>query len=254
MKSTTRVIAISLVFASLVMGAQAQSIKNTTAQHLRFSTPPPSQDIGEPGIRAEASSRGACGSTNKQMNNSSQQPLTALVPVYGATPKGLVWGKTTAEHPTFWFYVPFFGSGAGKFVLQKSNQTVYETSVTLPKKGGFVRVSLPSKVQPLTVNKQYHWFFDVYCQPNESPYFVHGWIKRDLLSPALESKLKKMTAKQRVVTLAGQGIWYDALAISASNRYLNPRDTDWVDLLSSVGLGDVASEPLFIAENSKPIP
>jgi len=254
MKSTTSVIAISFVLASSLLGAQAQAQSvGKTAHYVNFSSPHPPEDIGEPGVRGEASSRGACESKSKQINDSKQKPLTALVPAYGATHSGLVWGETTSDHPTFWFYVPPFGSGVGKFILQKAEKTIYESSVSLPKAGGFVKISLPSRVASLKTGQQYHWFFDVYCHAGEPPTFVHGWIKRELISPILTSKLRKMTTKQRVITLAAHGIWYDALATSAEIRYLNPEDTDWSDLLRSVGLYDVASEPLFTTETLNPI-
>ncbi|GAA6620838.1 hypothetical protein NUACC26_066560 [Scytonema sp. NUACC26] len=73
-----------------------------------FNPPSPPPDRGTPGNRGEGASRGECISNNL--------PLTALVPSYEQSlslQKGetnavtQVWGLTSLEQPSFWFYIPY---------------------------------------------------------------------------------------------------------------------------------------------------
>jgi len=104
----------------------------------------------------------------------------------------------------------------------------------------------------LKIGHKYHWFFNVYCRPDQPPTFVHGWIKRDKLSPTLASQLRRSTLKKRVALLAANGFWYDALSASSELR-AEMKDNYWVSLLKTVGLSSVATEPIvFTASQSKP--
>lgn len=213
-------------------------------QPLIFDAPPPPPDVGASGQRTEGASRG-CENMGKQPNLSKEKVLTALVPVYGSRDSELIWGITTASRPIFWFYVPYSSKLEAEFVLQdEAEQTVYQTPVTLSGTPGLVSLSLPSKAAPLEIGKRYHWYFNIYCQPQQPPVFVDGWIKREELNPALKSQLEKATQKKRVALYAANGIWYDALSASAELRRINPKDTNWVALLRAAGLDDIALEPM----------
>ncbi|MCC5626505.1 DUF928 domain-containing protein, partial [Nostoc sp. CHAB 5715] len=122
-------LAVSLIFLSSIdVQAQPANPNGQLKQSLIFAAPPPPKDIGEPGKRGEAGSRGCGQDINKPMT-SSQKRLTALVPVYSNSE--LVFGTTIAEHPSFLFYVPYASEFAsGEFVLEDEaqNQTTYKTS------------------------------------------------------------------------------------------------------------------------------
>ena len=212
-------------------------------ERLSFNAPDPPDDINAPGNRTAGGKRGC--ENMKQLSASKEKLLTALVPVYRPKGSGLVLGLTTAPNPTFWFYVPYLPTLAAEFVLQDAaGQTVYQTPVTLSGPPGVVSLSLPSTASPLEIGKRYHWYFNIYCQPQQPPVFVDGWIKRDSLNPALKSQLHKATPTQRVALFAAKGIWYDALTASAELRRTDPKHTDWAALLQTVGLDNIASEPM----------
>ena len=212
---------------------------------LIFNAPEPPDDINAPGNRTGGGKRG-CDHMKKQLTGSKEKLLTALVPVYGPTDSGLVLGLTTAFHPTFWFYVPYSPTLDAEFVLQDAaQQTVYHQPVSLSGTPGVVSLSLPSTASPLEIGKRYHWYFNIYCQPQQPPVFVDGWIKRDSLNPALKSQLHKATPKQRVALFAAKGIWYEALTASAELRRTDPKRTDWAALLRTVGLDAIAKEPII---------
>lgn len=192
---------------------------------------------GRPGRRAGGGSRSPCPSMNT--------PLTALMPVTNL-------GKTVAERPTFWFYVPYSRQEAssGEFVLQdEEDKDVYRTPFMLPETPGFVSLSIPPTEAPLEINKSYRWYFKLYCNPQKSsPVLVEGWVQRVELTPALESQLKAATPPEYIV-YATNFIWYDALARLAELRLTkSPNATldDWTNLLKwkGVGLEQLNREPM----------
>lgn len=162
---------------------------------------------------------------------------TALIPTNNL-------GKTVAERPTFWFYVPYSpqAAPAGEFVLQQEDGgEVYRTAFTLPNTPGLVSFSTPLAVEPLKVNKLYRWYFKLYCQAQRSstPVFVEGWVQRVEKTPTLESQLQAAQSREDVV-YANNGIWYDALNYLAQLRLHSPSNStfnsDWAKLLSAKGV------------------
>lgn len=211
-------------------------------QPLVFNAPPPPNDINAPSNRTAGGKRG-CETMDKQLTPK-RKLLTALVPVYGPPNSELVLGATTASHPTFWFYVPYTAPLPGEFALQnEAGQIIYQTSVSVSATPGVVSVSLPSTASPLEVGKRYHWYFNIYCQPQQPPVFVDGWIRRVELNPVLTSQLEKATPKERIALFASKGIWYEALTGAAELSRTDPSRTDWAALLQAAGLGNLASEP-----------
>lgn len=210
---------------------------------LTFAAPPPPDDIGEPGQRSEAGSRG-CENVDRQFPTDAQkQQLTAIVPVYSDS--ALVLGRTISTAPTFWFYTSYVAPVPAQFVLRNKNgELVYQTDVVLPKTPGIISLSLPKTAPPLLVGRQYHWFLKIYCRAQEPPAFVEGWIQINALDPALKQRLEKATPRNRVALYAANGIWFDALSAAAELRRRDPKDTFWAELFQVVGLSELATEPI----------
>lgn len=203
---------------------------------------------GRPGRRVGGGSRSPCPTIDP--------PLTALMPVTN-------WGRTIAERPTFWFYVPYSPqqAPAGEFVLQEEKgNDVYRTSFTLPKTPGFVSFNIPPQAAPLEINKWYHWYFKLYCKPQTSstPVFVEGWVQRVEQTPELERQLKVAELPDYTI-YATNGVWFDALARLAELRLtnaLNPKlEDDWANLLGArgVGLEQLRQEPIIGQVMSVPV-
>lgn len=187
---------------------------------------PSAPDTGTPdgrrtpgGTRPELSQ--ACKQTDK--------PLTALVPENG---KGL----TRAEHPVFWFYIPYTPEDVHsiEFSLHDRNETttLYRTSLQLPKTPGVVGIPLPQNPEhSLKVNESYHWRLIVNCDRTETAENIlelNGWVTRVQQSPKA---------------------WYDELT-NLVKRYLSePQNLEvkkaWIELLKSVDLEDLAKEPVL---------
>ncbi|MEH2326426.1 MAG: DUF928 domain-containing protein [Nostoc sp.] len=181
--------------------------------------------------------------------------LTALVPfTEEANSVTNVWGQTTVEHPSWFFYVPYTKDlpYEVEFVLQdQDSNEIYQKAIALPDKAGIIRVSLPTNAPALALNKQYRWFLTVNCdqQVNSSPIFVAGVIERIELKPAALKELQTTEPLKRYAIYAQNGIWYEALMTLAQLRDQNPKDAaleaEWENLLSSIHLNDIAAEPII---------
>ncbi len=246
----TKYIALSLVivFVLVITPVQAQlakPINSTPRKPLIFKTPPPPPNIGAPSQRKAGGSRG-CSDVHVQNMQAKEKVLTALAPEY---PTQLVLGLTTQMRPTFWFYVPYNSDSIyAKLVLEdENNQIIYKTFL----KGtpGVVGVKLPATSEGLKNGKRYHWYFNIYCQQdNEFLTSVEGDVQRKSLDPIVQSQLDKATPQQQVALYAANGIWYEALTSLANLRRTKAQDallaSDWTSLLVSVGLQNIAAEPI----------
>lgn len=248
----TKYIALSLAIAFVlvitpVQAQLAKPINSMPRKPLIFKTPPPPPpNIGAPSQRKAGGSRG-CSDVHVQNMQAKEKILTALAPEYSSSQ--LVLGLTTQMRPTFWFYVPYKSDSIyAKLVLEdENNQTIYKT----PLKGtpGVVGVELPSTFEGLKIGKRYHWYFNIYCQQdNEFLTSVEGDVERKSLEPIVQSQLDKATPQQQVVLYAANGIWYEALTTLANLRRTKAQDallaSDWVSLLGSIGLQNIAAEPI----------
>ncbi|MBO3462214.1 DUF928 domain-containing protein [Aetokthonos hydrillicola Thurmond2011] len=245
-------LAIILTFASFAP-VQAQSTKplnlNASRQskkQLTFNTPPPPPNIGAPSQRKAGGNRG-CSDVSLQNTQSSDKVLTALAPEYSK--EQLVLGLTTQKRPTLWFYVPYKSDSVyAKLVIEdEKSQTIYKTP--LMGTPGVVSVSLPPTSYEIKIGKLYHWYFNIYCkQDNEFITSVEGKVQLLTLNPTIKTQLDKATPRQQVELYAANGIWYEALTTLANLRRSSPQDanlaSDWASLLGSVGLQNLAAEPI----------
>jgi hypothetical protein len=176
-----------------------------------------------------------------------QAELVALVPVENPV-------LTTAEHPTFWFYVPAGVAQAGEFSLwagAKDKTPLYQTRFTLPQQSGIVSLSLPSSPDyALQENTPYHWYFKLFCTDNSAnnstknadssdSLEVDGWVQRVALTPD----------RQLQLAADSPDLWYDSLAQVASGLLVKPENSilrgQWRILLRHIKAENLAQEPLI---------
>lgn len=199
---------------------------------------PPPPDTGTPdGQRIPGGTRpeltGACKQTDL--------PPTALVPEDG---KGL----TTAEHPVFWFYIPYAPKDIQsiEFSLhnRKETTTLYRTALQLTKTPGVIGIPLPPiPKHSLNFNESYHWYFVVNCVPTktfENDVVLDGWVTRVPQSLNSDNQLNV--------------IWHDELT-SLAKRYLSESQNTgvkiaWVNLLRSIGLAGLAQLSLDSSDSN----
>ncbi|MEH2137634.1 DUF928 domain-containing protein [Nostoc sp.] len=261
------VFTLAFIVVNITQPAQSQQPSNNNSNNskIRFIQPTlekEPENRGAPSDRQGAGTRGDCPNANI--------PLTALVPL---TPRNLslkqlrttdtssskfALGLTTAEYPTFWFYVPYQIKDISivKFVvLDENNNSVTKEPLLINLSGtpGVISVRIPTTEKPLEIGKYYHWYFLVDCKSQTSSeesedIAVEGLVQRIEPNSDLVRRLGTATPQERVALYAQAGIWQDALTLLSELRLAKPKDTvltsDWQDLLKSVGLEDVARETI----------
>jgi hypothetical protein len=255
MKRSTRLIrpGFTVVFSVFLLhGAidlplvTAQPAKQEQKQRrLTFNKPVLSSAVRPGNRRRGGAGRGICpgGSLG----------LTALAPVYeteigGNLKQTKIWGKTTASHPTLWFYVPFGktdNTPQVEFVLQDSKGTLfYSTPIRPPEQPGIISIQIPETMAPLEVKQLYRWELRIQCDP---VLFVNGWIER-VADPTGNRARQTLSLVQRAQLYAANGIWYDALTVLGQARRQKLQDADlkelWRGLLAEVELQDFATQPI----------
>lgn len=245
--SFSQVVALEKPISQLIvpkLPPRSTTIENKKVAVFTRPTIPPGTAPG--GRRTGGGRRDSCSAVNPK--------LTALVPVTQEAPTVQhVWGLTTVERPTLWFYLPYTKSSAfpTQFVLQDQNrQRIYIEDVSLPEQPGIISIAIPSTVKGLAVDQQYRWFLKVYCDRTKQspPIYVEGVVRRVNLSPTTTQQLTTAKPQQQVTIYAENGIWFQALATLAELQKKNPQDTAaqtaWKNLLAEIGLSEIADKPI----------
>lgn len=177
----------------------------------------------------------------------SKKPLVALIPPINPI-------LATTDYPTLFFYIPKTSAPELQFsLLDEVNDKTYQITVTTPKKSGIVSFNFSAikGLPPLEIGKDYQWYFSVICDPENrsGDAVVGGDIRRVELDPVLAEELKKATPRDRASLYAVNSIWSDTLTALYQARQSSPNNSvladEWADILDSVGLKEVAKEPLL---------
>jgi hypothetical protein len=226
------VLALELVSRSLVT-------PRLLAQSLQVSlTFPPTEDVGAPSRTAGAGKRSATCVKEGSI------PLTALTPNNNVA-------TTVSANPTLFWYVPETQAESAEFVVVDDRENeIYQTTLALRHTPGVMQLNLPATVK-LDAGKDYKWQLALICNPNDrsADEFVQGGLKRIELRADQKTKLAaaKEPLKQAEV-YAGAKIWQETLMLLAQLRRDRPNDSKiadaWRELLTSVDLQAIASEPL----------
>lgn len=198
-------------------------------------------------------------------NPAESSPPVALVPVDTSTEFERIRVETTVDaQPTFFVFLPEMDKvpEAGELLIfeQAPNNTeiiVHTQLVPLPQTAGagFIPVNF-SDGFALDVDKTYRWTFEVLCSTEDrsSNVFAEGWVERVDPGDGLVAMLAQSDPELYPELYATAGHWYDTLESLVALWQENPGspvlENDWVSLLSSVNLGDLASYPLLDAEAS----
>ena len=189
--------------------------------------------------------RTAGGASRSQCQNDSDFSLTALIP---DTPVAL----TATNSPTFWFYIPYTltPKHSLEFVIKDSqDKYIYKTKLAGKEtSSGIIGLRLPSKII-LNAEENYSWYFLVYCQPQNSHKFVYvnGSIRRIEYDP---NHLKLFSAEEKLQFYVTEGLWHDVITYLVESMISDPQDVvirnNWVTLLQSVGLKQLANKPFVV--------
>lgn len=162
--------------------------------------------------------------------------LTALIP-------GNDVAKTVATDPTLFVYVPKHSAESAELVvLDEDGNTVYSNIFEISDTNGIIKVNLP-KNAGLKTGNEYIWQFALVCNVEDraADRFVQGNFETVELSSDLQQKLRRANPLERAQLFAEAGIWNETITTVADLRTSNPRE--WEELLNSVGLGEISSQP-----------
>lgn len=223
--------------ASLAAVPPELPAQSSSEMSIALSFPPPPETQGAPMSTAAGGTRGEGGNICLKGGRA-----TALMPTWNDGEKTL----TTAANPTFFVYVPETNGKSAEFIVVDDNwQVVHEKIIQLPSGSGVVQVKLPETAPGLEIGKNYYWQLAILCDGDQEidDEFVGGTISRTSLPKELQAKLEELSPLEQAELYAEQRIWQDALSVMAQSR--SGYETEWKELLKSVGLGKISSEPLL---------
>jgi hypothetical protein len=160
-------------------------------------------------------------------------------------------GRTIAERPTFFIYLPEIPVKQGFFSIQDENRNgLYQTYIEIPENRGIISFTLPDDAPPLEVGKNYEWHFvaieGAKLRP-DSPE-ISGWIKRVEPSSDVTTIAQSGVSLELATAYGQQGIWYDTLSTLVELKHLQPENRnlngEWAELLEQVGLAAIAANPV----------
>ena len=201
---------------------------------------------GLPSNRRDGGSRGNCIANGKD--------FVALVPDRPVNETALISSQIL-------FYVPQTKEPKEiEFILRnRQDELVHKTLLQTTERSGIMSVAIPEQVQENSREYygDYHWYLSLICdsQQRSKDVVLEGWIEYVELNNSVKEKINLSNSIRKSDLLQQEGIWYDALSVLAEQKKLDSDLTliqkEWSQLLESIGLLDLASEPLIKAETTK---
>ncbi|MGB7056519.1 MAG: DUF928 domain-containing protein [Geitlerinemataceae cyanobacterium] len=157
-------------------------------------------------------------------------------------------GRTVAERPTFFIYLPEIPMKRGFFSIQDEHRNgLYQTYIDIPENRGIISFTLPEDAPPLEVGKDYEWYFVAVegetLRPDSRE--ISGWIKRVEPSSEVATIARAGVSLELAMAYGQQGIWYDTLNTLVELKHLQPDNdnlnSEWAELLEQVGLSAIAA-------------
>lgn len=211
-----------------------------TAQSVSF------KPKGRPEQTAGGAARGSClqAAGNQGADGNVSAPIAALIPATDGE-------FTAAQHPTVMVNISRPGVRQAELSLWDENSHgIYQTTIPLAGTAGIVGLQLPEDAPPLEVGQRYKWTVAVVCDVanRQRDAVVEGWVQRGEITATMTQDLKAADALKQAQLYAANGFWYDTVATLAALRQSRPEDTtiaaQWQGLLDSVGLTELAQEPV----------
>ncbi|MDJ0648661.1 MAG: DUF928 domain-containing protein [Xenococcaceae cyanobacterium MO_188.B19] len=198
---------------------------------------------GLPHNRKDGGSRGNCIARGRD--------FVALVPDRAVN-------KTASASPEIFFYVPKTQESKDiEFLLRnEEDELIYKTLVKATSKGGIMSVKVPELVKESAKESSdnFHWYLSLICDNNKrsQDIVLEGWIEYVELNNSLKDKINLSNSIKKANLYQQEEIWYDALLALAEQKKSNSNQTsiqtEWSQMLESVGLSDLASKPIIEVE------
>jgi hypothetical protein len=236
---------MGLLLSPVALSASAKPLATKSASSKVLFTPPLTDK--KPTKTSGAGSRGGkCiqaspveASAEPSVKALAKPPLMVLMPVVNT-------GLTSAEHPSFWIYVPETPAKRAVLSLRENGLKPHsQTFFDIPETPGVISLSLPQSAPALEVGKTYQWAVILICGEKLSPNdpVIVSWVSRIASTPSTQP-----TTLGKAAVYGRQGIWFDALTALGQARRSQPNQPElqsaWADFLASAGLQAIVSEPL----------
>ena len=223
---------------------QVGLVNPATAEQKSEKSQSANSNYGLPTNRRDGGSRG---NGDNCLANVSDSNLIALIP-------NETLGIKASASPTLFFYVPEVSQQKTiEFVLRnEQDELIYEAFLTTPGKG-IMSVKIPAVINSnqLETDRNYHWYLSMICNPQERSrdVVVEGWLHQEEIDRAVKQKLQFATSVEKAELYTERGFWYDAIDTLAQEQDFNAKQSvvrkKWTELLGTVGLADLASEPFI---------
>ena len=204
----------------------------------------PPAGLGAPGRRESAGTRGCA--------FGSPANLIALMPTENI-------GLTAEPYPQFYWYMPLNQAEFVEFTLTQVDgdgleATLYTTRLEASSDPGIMSFTVPesANLPVLEAGDRYRWEVAAFCNPanEDGDLQIEGWVQYQPPSQGLSSVLPLVSASDQVSLYTQNGYWFDAVDQLATLQALSPSDRSlqnrWTELLSSVDLDEMASQPLMM--------
>ncbi|MBD0345331.1 MAG: DUF928 domain-containing protein [Coleofasciculus sp. Co-bin14] len=241
-----------VAFSFVASQLRAQSLKvSVTFPPADKSRRGPARTVGAGGRSTTRSGPGReSGSLMQHSCLASNEPavagLTAMAPSNNVA-------TTVSANPTLFWYVPRTKAKSARLIIL-DNQTkkfVYQTTLPLQDAPSVMKLSLPKSVS-LEPGKDYLWNLFLICNPArpQDDMLLQGVIERTELTAEQKTQLAQATDPLKQAEIYAKAeIWQETLTLLAQLRQERPNDPvvteAWQELLESVELTEIATEPLM---------
>ncbi|MEL6929510.1 MAG: DUF928 domain-containing protein [Cyanobacteria bacterium J06600_6] len=237
----TRLFSLAIVLNSVFLALAAPVNAQRRSQRTRVS------DYGLPTHRRDGGSRGikdSCVASAKAQN------LMALIPEKSV-------GINVSKSPKLFFYVPEVDNQSTlEFVLRNEQDRLIYEAFLATEGNGIMSIEVPADVTAslLESDQNYHWYLSMICndQQRSRDIVVEGWMRQETINSATQKNLNNASLAEKAEVYRQEGFWFDALSVLAENpealRKQSRERQKWSEMLSSVGLRDLVSEPFIEAQ------
>ncbi|MDY6783311.1 MAG: DUF928 domain-containing protein [Cyanobacteriota bacterium] len=242
--------AIAILLSPVLVGfapnpsQQHPSVSSNAPMQVSINFPSSPGDGTRPNRTASGGARALC-----YVEGPRQQalPMTVLMPTNNV-------GTTVEEDPALLLYIPKSRIDGGEVAIveRDSDREVYLKQFDLSNKpsdaAGIVKVQLEeANLEP---GKTYDWVFSPFCISDNGrvdylgDVYVEGSFQRTELAPSQDVQIEEATTPlEKAEIYARYGIWNETLELVEQLRPSNPQE--WVNLLRSVELDELAEAPYF---------
>ena len=204
-------------------------------------------DFGLPTHRRDGGSRG---SSDNCVASAKNQNLIALIPEQTIV-------ANASATPKLFFYVPEITNQKSlEFVLRnEKDELMYEAFLSTKGKG-IMSIEIPANLDfdLLGTEKNYHWYLSMICNEQQRSHdiVVEGWMRQEKIDPAVREQLQTANnSVEQAEVYRDRGFWYDALSVLAENVSVTKEPVvqqKWSQMLESIGLKELASQPFVETE------